>query len=155
MIILLGGAPASGKSTMSVKLAKQTNSVIVPQDSFYDCEFTFSPFNTKGELEQPDIVDWKRLIAVVSKVSNEVNVIVEGHCIYSNRELVSIADKCYFINIEYEQCREKYIKRYETYDSEELKGDYFDNYVWPIHKKYQEDYILGNDKIVHIKWLPN
>lgn len=156
MLILISGASASGKSTISMGLSKVISAIIIPQDAYYTCEFMLFPYDkvSDGHLEQPDIIDWKKLIDTVNSIPENVNIIVEGHCLYTCNELVNMADHCFFIDIDYSTCKKRYVSRYSdnyTTNQLEMKEKYFDEFTWPIHKQYMDKIVLKNKNIHCIK----
>lgn len=153
MLILISGASASGKSTLSMNLSKVINAIIIPQDSFYNFEFDLFPYDkeTNGIIEQPDIIDWDRIIKTVKSIPSDVNIIVEGHCIFTCRELVTIADHCFFIDIDYDTCINRFVKRNAdnyTDDMIKSKREYFIKHAWPIHKEYENNYLTQDTVII-------
>lgn len=136
-------------------LSKVISAVIIPQDAFYNCEFMLFPYDkvTDGHLEMPDIIDWDKLVRTVRSIPRGVNVIVEGHCLYCCKELVKMANHCFFIDINYSTCKKRYVSRYsDNYSIEQLdmKEKYFDSFTWPIHQQYVVDNVMKDENIVRI-----
>lgn len=153
MIILISGASASGKSTLSMELSKVISAIVVPQDAFYNCEFDLFPYDkeTNGVIEQPDIIDWDKLIKTIKSIPDNVNIIVEGHCVFTCWDLVMMADHCFFIDIGFEKCMDRFIKRNaDNYTPDMLKSkkEYFIKYTWPIHKEYQKNHMTDDVIII-------
>lgn len=150
MIVLLTGAPASGKTTVSGLLSKLGKFIIVPQDAFYNVSFTTKPEESQLKLEGCDIINWSRLLDVVVSCSKYTNVLVEGHCIMDNQELVKLADYCFFINMDKNTCKTRYMNRFsEQYTQKQLqkKDKYFESHVWVNHSNYFQKH-KENEKIV-------
>lgn len=151
MIILITGASASGKSSIAMELSKVLSAVIIPQDAFYNVtEFMLFPYDKVDDdrLEKPDLIDWKKLIKTVKSIPTSVNVIVEGHCVYTCKELVDLADHKVYIGIDYATCKRRYVSRYAdnyTIQQLEMKEKYFDKYTWPVHLKYCENFVRFTD----------
>lgn len=142
MLILITGAAGSGKTTISSLLSKTDKCVVVSQDSFYDCKFDLFPYNkNKGnEFELPDIINWEMLAKVVDALlKEEVDVIVEGHCVCENKYLMIKADYVFFLTIPKKLCKDRFMKRNSDNLSEEemiLKDEYFEKYTWLTHVEY-------------------
>jgi uridine kinase len=147
MLILISGSSASGKSTLSSELSKIVQCIIIPQDSFYTCNFDVFPYdnNADGKLESPDLIDWEKLVGLVESIPKNVNIIVEGHCIFTCKRLMELADYKFFIKIDYVKCLNRFVNRYsdDNYTTAmiKLKNDYFMKYTWPIHKEYAKNNI--------------
>lgn len=146
VLILVTGSTASGKSTISSIVSKLEKCIIIPQDSFYKHDFVDFPYKPgmDDRMERPDSINWGGLLDIVNKNSTISNVIVEGHCILSNKMLVEMADMIIFINTPKEICFERFMKRYSnnlTVEQKELKKNYFNDIGWPSHEKYIENYV--------------
>lgn len=156
MLILITGSPASGKSSISCQLAKSTNSVIIPQDAFYNGKFELFPYDKdhEGYFERYDIYDWKKLVSVVKRTQNTVNIIVEGHCILTCLELVSMADFVFNLTIDKPICKKRFISRYSdnyTLEQLEAKETYFEKFIWPIAEQYNNECVRKYDNVFHIE----
>lgn len=136
-------------------LSKVISAVIVPQDVFYNCEFMLFPYDkvTDGHLERPDIINWEKLIETVDSIPNDINIIVEGHCLYTCNELIDRSDFCFFIDIDYDNCKRRYVSRYsDNYTTEQLdmKEKYFDSFTWPIHSQYVESHVSKRHDVIWV-----
>lgn len=157
MIILISGAPGSGKSTITMETSKVTSSVVIPQDAFYKVtEFDMFPFDkdTKGKYEKPDMIDWDKLITTIEAIPHNVNIIVEGHCLLSCKPLLDMCDHCFFIDINFHTCMKRYVSRnsdnYTTLQLEQ-KEQYFKEWTWPIHLDYIERHVKPITDVNYIK----
>ena len=151
MIILITGASASGKSTVAMELSKVISAIIIPQDAFYNVdEFMLFPYDkvNDGRLELPDMIDWNKLITTIRSIPQSVNIIVEGHCLYTCKQLIELADYMFYLTISYSMCKKRYVSRYAdnyTIEQLEMKEKYFDKWTWPIHLQYYENYVRHVD----------
>jgi uridine kinase len=142
MLILITGAAGSGKTTISSLLSKTDKCIVVSQDSFYDCKFDLFPFdkNKGNEFELPDIINWEKLLNVVKVLIKEnVRVIVEGHCVCENEDLMTMADYVFFLSIPKKLCKDRFMKRNSDNLSKQqldIKEKYFEDYTWVTHVIY-------------------
>lgn len=145
MIILISGAPASGKSTISSLLSKTCKFIVVPQDAFYTVEFTTKPENNFNfNVEDSSIIDWDGLHNFINSViKTNKNLIIEGHRIFEDKYLMEIADYIFYLDIDKVKCKSRYLKRYsENYTPKQLqlKDKYFEQHVWPQHIQYEQNF---------------
>lgn len=148
VLIVITGCSGSGKSTLSTNLSKMINAIIIPQDSFYKIPFDNYPYDKEIEdVEGSDLLDWKKLCETVVRIQavTDVNIIVEGHCVFTCDLLVELADALVFLDHNYTTTKKRFTDRYaENYTTEQLdvKANYFDNKTWPSHLKYEQEIIM-------------
>lgn len=160
MIVLITGAPGSGKSTIASNLAKMINAVIIPQDSFYNVKFDNFPFDKDVDVEGDEIIDWDKLGLMVKRVdiATGANIVVEGHLVAKNQRLLRYADVVVNIDSPFDLVKKRFMNRYSdnyTIEQLELKEKYFDEKTWPAFEKYYKEHILpirnGCDKAITIR----
>lgn len=163
VLIVISGASGAGKSTISTNLAKMIHAVIVPQDSFYKVPFNNHHFIVAddNDVEGPGLIDWERLCEVVVRLlaAVDVNVIVEGHCVFSCDILVELADTLVFLDAQPFVIKKRFMNRYsENYTTEQLekKERYFDEKTWPCHEQYVDTVVTplsdsDKDKFVKVE----
>lgn len=150
VLVVITGASGSGKSTIAANLAKMINAVIIPQDSFYTVQFNNHPYTIADDIdvEGPELINWERLcttLITVMTVLPTVNVIVEGHHVFSCDILVEIADVLVFLDTHRHIVKKRFMDRYsESHTNEQLalKDAYFENHTWPNHEKYVAEVVI-------------
>ena len=104
MIIGIGGASRSGKSTLAHRLKKRNANLsiaIISQDDYAFPEDKIPKINNETNWECPESINFKKLIATLVKTNSSHDVtIVEGLLIYYNEPLSTYFDKKIFIDIE-------------------------------------------------------
>lgn len=146
MLILITGASGSGKSTISINLSKMINAIIIPQDSFYTIPYDNAPFDNcvNDDVEGEGLIDWDKLCKTVVKIQatcKDVNIIVEGHCVFTSDILLELADALIYIEEHKNIIKRRFMNRYaDSYTNEQLesKNRYFEEKTWPAHEKYVE-----------------
>lgn len=148
---------------MSMHLSRMVNAIIIPQDSFYKVPFDNFPYDKvdDGDVEGHDLVDWEKLCETVVRIQavTDTNIIVEGHCVFSNDILVELADVLIYITNNRSIIKKRFMDRYaENYTIEQLdmKGRYFDMKTWPCHEKYENEVVdrvrsTDNDKFLMVE----
>ena len=144
----MSGCSASGKSTMAANLSKMINAIIIPQDSFYTIPFDNYPYDKMkdNDVEGPELINWTEMCRTIVKIQavTDVNIIVEGHCVFTSDLLVELADVLIFLDNDKSIIKKRFMDRYpENYSTEqlELKGVYFDEKTWPYHEKYMDNVV--------------
>lgn len=140
VLIVMSGCPACGKSTMASNLSKIINAIIIPQDSFYTIPYDKVDHN--GEKAQ-ELIDWEAMCRTIVKIQavSGINIIVEGHRVFTSDLLVELADVLILLENDKNIIKKRFTDRYpENYSTEqlELKGVYFEEKTWPNHEKYTE-----------------
>ncbi|XP_068604427.1 nicotinamide riboside kinase 2-like isoform X1 [Brachionichthys hirsutus] len=163
-IIGIGGVTNGGKTTLTNRLLKTLpNCCVVHQDDFFkrpnqievgedgfrqwdvitalDMEAMIN--TVKGWQENP--VKFARSHGVSLSSETEATdsedkrthiLIVEGFLIYNNKPLIDIYDKCFYISIPYEECKQRRSTR--TYTVPDPPG-LFDGHVWPMYLKHRKE----------------
>jgi uridine kinase len=144
MLFLLTGASGSGKSTITSNLSKMLNAIIIPQDSFYKVPFDNFPYDKlmDVDIEGDDLIDWDKLCETVIKfhvVCPTMNVIVEGHRVFTSDILLELADVLVCIKEDKHIIKKRFMNRYsDSYSIKQLdmKESYFESSTWPEHERY-------------------
>jgi len=138
MIVLICGPSGCGKSTLAKALADEQPAVVVNQDTYFMSEFTAYSVRQSDAHESPASVDWNSLRCnVVQAAAASQLVIVEGHVVACNDELVAMADLCVVLRCTRETGRDRRVHRRER-PPEELAelSQYYDTWVWPAFERY-------------------
>lgn len=152
----IGGVTCGGKSTIVNRLSSTLSEAgvkykIFRQDDFYidQSKMTFIPTLNYHNWDEAKSVDFQRLYKSYEKdatksIDNFFDVIIiEGHMILGNENLVSQMDLKYFIRGEFESIRQ--IRQQRTYDPPDVPG-YFETYAWPAYLQH-EKYISKIDNL--------
>ena len=147
-LIVITRCSGSGKSTMAANLSKMINAIIIPQDSFYKIPFDNYPYDKMkdNDVEGADLIDWNKMCETIVRIQavTNVNIIVEGHCVFSSDLLVELADVLIYLYHDKSIIKKRFMDRYhENYTTEqlELKGQYFEKKTWPFHIKYENEIV--------------
>lgn len=133
MIIGIGGASRSGKTTLAKHLAEQLPSedcLIIKQDNYTFPNHLMPKVDDEIDWEHPDGIDFDRLIEDVKKLTAEF-VIIDGFLSFYKNKLFQLLDFSIFIEIDKKEFfeRKKHDKRW---------GDVSEQYMQHIWKSYQK-----------------
>ncbi|XP_028300159.1 muscle-specific beta 1 integrin binding protein isoform X1 [Gouania willdenowi] len=162
-IIGIGGITNGGKTTLTNNLIKTLpNCCVVHQDDFFKkpdqievgkdgfrqwdvvtaLDMEAMTNTVKAWMENP--VKFARshgvTVSPASDVSDQLDhihiLIVEGFLLYNYEPLLEVFDKCYYIEIPYEECkRRRSTRQYTVPDPPGL----FDGHVWPMYLKHRKE----------------
>jgi uridine kinase len=136
-VVLIGGASGSGKSSMATRFADTFDCALISQDNYFTHGFVPYAERTDDTLEGPSIIDWCKLRADVETARQTGPVVVEGHLVYTDADLVSSAGLVVIIELAKEGCKSRRLHRRQrsAHDLVEL-DQYFEAIVWPAYLRY-------------------
>lgn len=112
---------------------------VVHQDSYFTNDFIPYADRIDDSLEKPDIIDWISIRNQVSRLCLSAPVVVEGHVLVCDWELLTMADILVIVDTPKEVCRERRLSRRDRSEKEiNDLGQYFDKYVWPSFSRFTE-----------------
>jgi len=142
-VAMVNGPSGSGKSTIANGVAGMVGSsvVVIHQDNYFSSKFTPHQLVVDDVNERPSHIDFARLRKDVENRCLErggVNiVIVEGHMLVTDPQLVAMCDVVLCLDLERDVARQRRIARRERTpeEADEIRH-YYNNFVWPAHEKY-------------------
>ena len=143
LVILVTGSSGSGKSTLTKRLAEVLTAPIVHQDNHFSAPFVQYKDAIDDRMELPDHIDFDGIIKEIKSSANiprktHQTVLIEGHTLLSNDNLVSVVDLVLFLNVEsIETALKRRVGRRER-DAETnfYLARYYRQFVWTAHQKY-------------------
>ncbi|CAE8695947.1 unnamed protein product, partial [Polarella glacialis] len=138
-LILVCGPSGCGKSTLAEALAFSVQGVaLVQQDQFFTRPFVSYSDRSDDSFEGPAHIDWEGLRhSVQLKVESAALVIVEGHLVAVDQELVAMATLVVTLRCPQDVCKDQRLRRRPRppQETEEL-SKYIDRFVWPAFLLY-------------------
>lgn len=143
VVVLVTGASGCGKTSLARSMtARLPGLAVIHQDSYFIQPFLDYDARVDDSSESPRSLGWAKLradVGVAAAASGVAGVLVEGHMLPTDTELVAMASVCVLLRAPQEVCRGRRVgRRSRPRPEQEQLERYYDNWVWPAHVQYWE-----------------
>ena len=142
-VILVTGASGCGKSTLTKRLADALNAPIVHQDDHFSAPFVQYKDAVDNRMELPDHIDFNGIIKEIESIAKTSEnacptVLIEGHTLLSDDNLVSVIDLIFFLDVESMDTglKRRVGRRERDAETNFYLIQYYRKFVWTAHQKY-------------------
>ncbi|XP_063979873.1 nicotinamide riboside kinase 1 [Diachasmimorpha longicaudata] len=159
MVIGIGGATCSGKTTLATRLhEKLKNSILMNQDTYFrpkdDPRHVHIPELNHHNWDILDSLDIEKMhsdiLEILSSQEDDDNrgeirlLIMDGFLLFNYKPIYDLCDLRYFLDLSRELCEQRRSRR--VYDPPDVPG-YFEAVVWPEYLRYKRE-IEDNEQVM-------